>query len=179
MSQLEDKTNIRNGADIAGLVRSFYGRAFADPLLGPVFTDVAHLDLEVHLPIMCDFWETVLFRAGSYRRNAFTVHVDLHRQVQLTPTHFARWLLLWSATVDDLYSGPAASHAKRQGARIAASIQRRLLNNTNIQPLTIGSAPPPNLPVEPGPFVEPIAPDPTIGSSRRNRQGEDHADEHI
>jgi truncated hemoglobin YjbI len=56
--------------DVERLVRTFYTRAFDDPLLGPVFLDVAHLDLEAHLPVMCDFWETVLFRAGLYRRNA-------------------------------------------------------------------------------------------------------------
>ena len=30
----------------------------------------AEPDLSAHLPVMCDFWETVLLRAGRYRRNA-------------------------------------------------------------------------------------------------------------
>jgi Truncated hemoglobins len=57
------------------LVTDFYGRASADELLGPVFVDVARMDLTAHLPVMCDFWETVLFRAGRYRGNALHPHL--------------------------------------------------------------------------------------------------------
>jgi hemoglobin len=62
--------DLRDRADIGDLVGEFYRRAFADPLIGPIFTDVAKMDLDHHLPIICDFWETVLFNAGLYRRNA-------------------------------------------------------------------------------------------------------------
>lgn len=133
--------DLRDRSDVETLVREFYRRAFADPLLGPVFVDVAHMDLSAHLPIMCDFWETVLFRAGTYRRNAFAVHVDLHRRVALTSTHFAQWLALWTQTVDELYAGPVAERAKTQAARIAGSIHRRLHSATDAQPLWIERAP--------------------------------------
>ncbi|MEO9139091.1 MAG: group III truncated hemoglobin [Jatrophihabitans sp.] len=126
--------------DVTTLVREFYRRAFADELLGPVFVDIAHMDLEAHMPIMCDFWETVLFRAGLYRRNAFTVHRDLHRLEPLTALHFDRWLALWSATVDDLFAGPVAEHAKVQARRIAGSIHRRLHSTSDRQPLSIGTS---------------------------------------
>lgn len=113
--------------DIATLVRTFYGRAFEDPLLGPVFLDVARLDLDAHLPVMCEFWETALFRAGLYRRNAFEVHARLHLKSALTASHFRRWLELWIATTDDLFAGPHAETAKTQAGRIAWAISRRLL----------------------------------------------------
>jgi predicted ArsR family transcriptional regulator len=60
--------DIAGRADIEALVNEFYTSAFADPLIGHIFTDVAKMDLAHHLPIMCDFWETVLFAAGLYRR---------------------------------------------------------------------------------------------------------------
>lgn len=47
--------------DVERLVTAFYLRAFADPLIGPVFTEVARMDLDAHMPVMCDFWESVLF----------------------------------------------------------------------------------------------------------------------
>lgn len=140
---IDARTDLRDCDDVEALVREFYGRAFADPLLGPVFVDIARMDLDAHLPVMCDFWETVLFRAGTYRRNAFTVHVDLHRRVDLTSAHFQRWLTLWTQTVDDLYAGPVASHAKVQAARIAESIHRRLQRTSDTQPLSIGARPGP------------------------------------
>lgn len=118
--------DIRNRTDIADLVTGFYTRAFADPVLGPIFTEIAKMDLEAHMPIMCDFWETVLFQAGLYRRNAFDVHLVLHGKVSLTPSLFQRWLDIWEGTVDDLFEGDKAIQAKIQAGRIAGSISRRL-----------------------------------------------------
>lgn len=112
--------------DVSALVDEFYRRAFRDPLIGPVFTDVARTDLAAHLPVMCDFWETVLFRAGLYRRNALLVHVRLHRLAPLEAEHFTRWLALWTDTVDRLFSGPKAELAKRQAERIGGSLLRRV-----------------------------------------------------
>lgn len=118
--------DIAGRADIAELLRDFYGRAFSDELLGPVFIDVARMHLAAHLPVMCDFWQTVLFRSGSYRGNAFHPHQRLHEQAHLTPAHFARWLTLWRAAVNDRFSGPKAELAKLSAERIAASMSRRI-----------------------------------------------------
>jgi truncated hemoglobin YjbI len=134
---MRERPDIRDRDDIAQLIEAFYTRAFADPVLGPIFTDVAQMDLAAHMPIMCDFWETVLFQAGKYGRNAFSVHLDLHRQVALTPMHFQRWLDIWEGTVDDLFAGPKAIHAKVQAARIAGSISRRLERTVDGELLTI------------------------------------------
>jgi hemoglobin len=123
--------------DIEVVVRDFYTRAFDDPLLGPVFVDIAQMDLEAHMPIMCDFWETVIFRAGLYKRNALQVHVDLHAKADLTAEHFGRWVDLWHATVDDHFAGENADQAKVQGARIAYSISRRLMGESGSEFVTI------------------------------------------
>lgn len=120
------RADITGRADIADLLTDFYGRACDDDLLGPVFVDIAHLDLTAHLPAMCDFWETVLFRTGAYRRNALTPHRRLHERAYLTPSHFDRWLALWCATVDDRHAGEKADLAKLQATRIAGAMCRRL-----------------------------------------------------
>ena len=117
---------IADRGDIAVLVTAFYRRAFADALLGPIFVDVAKVDISVHLPVMCDFWETVLLRAGRYHRNALRPHLELNSTVELTAAHFERWLALWTATVDERHGGEKAELAKIQAARIAGSISRRL-----------------------------------------------------
>jgi len=61
--------DIENRADCEALVRAFYARAFEDPLIGWLFTDVARLDLEAHVPRITSFWETVLLgaRSGDYQ----------------------------------------------------------------------------------------------------------------
>ena len=125
-SRTDTLTDIAGRGDIAALLRDFYGRAFRDELLGPVFVDIARMDLDAHLPVMCDFWETVLFRADTYRRNALGPHQRLHARADLTPAHFTRWLTLWCATVDDRHAGPKAELAKLQATRIAGAMCRRI-----------------------------------------------------
>ncbi|MGN6742147.1 MAG: group III truncated hemoglobin [Amnibacterium sp.] len=112
--------------DVAVLVEAFYRRAMTDPLLGPVFTDVARLDLDHHLPIITDFWDTVLFAAGTYRRNLLALHAAIDRRAPLTAAHFARWLALWTATIDERFEGEVAERAKAEARHAAATIGRRL-----------------------------------------------------
>ncbi|WP_199727269.1 group III truncated hemoglobin [Cryobacterium tepidiphilum] len=118
--------DLQNRDDVYGLVKEFYRRAFADELLGPIFTEIAHMDLDHHMPIMCDFWETVLFRAGLYRRNTLALHLNLNKKVLLTGEHFDRWLSIWVRNVDEHFAGEKAELAKLQARRIAGSIHRRL-----------------------------------------------------
>jgi hemoglobin len=142
MSAEPVRPDIADRGDISRLVAEFYRRAFADDLLGPVFVDIARVDLSAHLPVMCDFWDTVLLRAGRYRRNALRPHVVLDAEVTLTPAHFARWLALWAATVDERHAGERAELAKVQARRIARSISRRLRGQPATELVTIRSQPP-------------------------------------
>jgi len=118
--------DLKDRSDIADLVDAFYKRAFEDPLIGPIFTEIAHMDLAHHLPIMCDFWETVLFNAGLYHRNALQIHYVLNARVPLTKEHFDRWLSLWITNVDAAFAGEKAELAKVQATRMAGSILRRV-----------------------------------------------------
>src|SRR6185437_2197482 len=115
-------SDLTDRADVRLLVEEFYRSAFRDQLIGPIFTDIARMDLQHHLPIMCDFWETVLFQAGLYHRNALQLHFVLNAKVPLQQEHFTRWLELWTATVDAHFAGEKAELAKTQAGRIAGSI---------------------------------------------------------
>lgn len=118
--------DIQSREDIEQLVDAFYSKAMVDPLIGFLFTDVAHLDLEKHRPVITSFWETLLLEAGTYGGGAFAVHARLNEQVPLQAGHFARWVSLWSVTVNELFSGPTATAAIAHGARIASAFLRRL-----------------------------------------------------
>ncbi|ORA18683.1 group III truncated hemoglobin [Mycobacterium asiaticum] len=113
-------------ADVAALLDRFYGRALHDDVLYAPFEQLRAAGLDDHLPTMCDFWETVLFRAGRYRSSALAAHRDIHHRTPLSASHFVRWLTLWRATVDEMYTGPAAERAKVQAGRIAWAMHRRL-----------------------------------------------------
>lgn len=120
-----DRHDIRNREDIALLVETFYTRAFTDPVLGPIFTDVAEMDLEAHMPIMCDFWENILFQARKYPGGMMMVHYQVHQKTSLAPHHFQRWLDYWVETVEELFEGELANIAKVHASRVAVSMGNR------------------------------------------------------
>ncbi|GLE51742.1 group III truncated hemoglobin [Mycobacterium montefiorense] len=113
-------------ADIEELLRRFYDRVLTDEVLAEPFAQLRSEGLDAHIPVMCDFWETVLFRAGRYRGSALTVHRVVHQRSPLSGKHFVRWLTVWRDTVDEMYRGAAAERAKVQAARIAWAMHRRL-----------------------------------------------------
>ncbi|MEU8619807.1 group III truncated hemoglobin [Streptomyces sp. NPDC048623] len=123
---LRDLRDIGSRADLDVLLRRFYEAAFADPLIGPFFTEIAGTDLDAHLPRIADFWERALFRSAEYRRDAFGPHAALHSVRPLTAAHFGRWVQLWRATIDGRHAGPLAERAKAQGERIAVAMLKRL-----------------------------------------------------
>lgn len=118
--------DLANRAHVEALLRRFYNRVFTDEVLAEPFSELRAEGLQSHLPVMCDFWETVLFRAGLYRSNALIVHRRLNNRHPLSANHFARWIRLWNSTVDEMYEGPVAEHAKVQASRIATSLHRRV-----------------------------------------------------
>ncbi len=121
------KKDIETRRDIDDLMNRFYARATSDETIGYVFTEVAHLDLEHHLPVIGDFWETLLFGAGNYQRhgrNPLQVHAQLNQKTPLTAKHFRRWLELFTETVDESFAGERAEFAKLR----AEAIANRMLN---------------------------------------------------
>lgn len=118
--------DIETREDCEQIVRAFYGRALADPILGFIFTDVAHLDLDAHVPRITAFWETVLLGAHTYSGGAFAPHAALNAKVTLYAGHFERWLWLWRMTVDERFAGPRATQAKQHAERVAAAFFSRL-----------------------------------------------------
>jgi hemoglobin len=118
--------DIESRADCERLVRAFYGQALADPLIGFIFTDVAKLDLEAHVPEITSFWETILLGTRTYSGSAFDPHAALHSKVGLREGHFERWLQLWFGTVDSLFAGERANLAKIHALRVGRAFHQRL-----------------------------------------------------
>jgi hemoglobin len=118
--------DIETRDDCERLVRAFYGRALTDPFIGFIFTDVAKLDLEEHVPQITSFWETVLLGAKTYSGGAFRPHAELHMKVGLREGHFERWLQLWFGTVDELFAGEKADQAKIHALRVGTAFLGRL-----------------------------------------------------
>ena len=126
MADTPSRHDIETRADCEQLVRAFYGRALIDPIIGFLFTDVAKLDLEQHVPRITNFWDTILLGAHNYGGGAFRPHVELHLKVPLKRGHFDRWLYLWAMTVDERFEGDRAELAKSHAVRVAGAFESRL-----------------------------------------------------
>jgi hemoglobin len=104
--------DINRPEDIKMLVDSFYSKAMHDELIGHFFTEVIHLDLAEHMPIMYKFWNSVVFMDGSYQGNPMTKHIELNKKSKMEASHFQRWIDMWDATVDELFNGTNADLVK-------------------------------------------------------------------
>ncbi len=121
------KNDIETREDIDRLMSEFYKRAFADETIGYIFTDVMKLDLEKHLPVIGDFWESLLLGNnvyGIHGRNPLQIHAAINEKTPLEPKHFRRWLEIFRAVIDENFSGERADFAKLR----AEAIANRMLN---------------------------------------------------
>ena len=123
---MADRRDIETRDDVERLVRAFYGKALEDEIIGFIFTDVAKLDLEAHVPRITSFWETVLLDTPTYGSSAFEPHAKLNAKVKLREGHFQRWLQLWFGTVDELFEGDRANAAKIHALRVGQAFHNRL-----------------------------------------------------
>lgn len=142
MTATDHRPDVETYADCERLVRAFYAKAMTDPIIGWLFTDVARLDLEAHVPQITAFWETVLLGTRSYGGTPFEPHARLHAQANLRAGHFGRWLALWTETVDELFAGEHAEMAKVHALRVAQAFHRRL-QSYPAPPLGADAAAPP------------------------------------
>lgn len=110
-------------ARIEDFVELFYGRMLGDPVLGPIFLDVAAVDLEQHLPHIRNYWCKLLLGGRDYQRHTMNIHRRVHRQRPLAPADFERWLDYFTATVRDHFEGPRAERAVGIARTIAANMQ--------------------------------------------------------
>jgi hemoglobin len=113
-------------ADIERLVNAFYERIRRDEMLGFIFDEIAHVDWSTHLPKMYAFWDAVIFAKGGFAGNPLAAHQKLVPLTAMGLPQFERWIALFKATVEDLFSGEKAGHIKRCAEDMAHVIHARI-----------------------------------------------------
>lgn len=129
---MPDLTDISCREDIEAVLRTFYTAAFSDPLIGRFFTKVVPLDLSTHLPVIADFWESVLFHTHGYRKNVMHIHQQIDGLSKIRKEHLDRWVHLFTTTVDESFSGPRSTLMKQRAQSIATLMDMKL-NHPHIQ----------------------------------------------
>ena len=118
--------DIQTKEDIAFLMEAFYSRMLKDEEIGYIFTDVAKLNLEEHLPSLTNFWENMLLQPNGYKKNVMDIHIKLNALESLQPQHFERWLLLLAETVQENFKGEKADMMLTRANSIATMMQIKM-----------------------------------------------------
>ncbi len=119
--------DIENKTDIEILMKAFYAKAISDEIIGHYFTEVVVLNLEKHLPIICNFWDSVLFNQATYQGNVMQVHQHLHNLSAFTSEHFKQWILLFKQTVNEHFEGDNSDKIKQKAESIATVMNIKLV----------------------------------------------------
>ncbi len=120
------KTDIKNRDDIEKIIKAFYKKVLEDEIIGVYFTDVIHVDWNLHTPLMVNFWENILFFTEKYEGNPMNVHKRLDSVHKMSLKDFQRWNALFTDTVNELFKGDKANFMKETALNVSAVMQSSL-----------------------------------------------------
>lgn len=132
------KKDIENLEDIKLLVDTFYQKATKNNVIGPIFTDIAKVNWEHHLPIMYSFWASVLLGLPGYVGNPMDAHFRLNQKITLTDKDFNTWKDLFIETIVDFFEGKIADEAKKKAISIADLMFYKIQNHNQCAGDNIG-----------------------------------------
>lgn len=118
----KNKKDIENREDIILMVDSFYDKVNENAKLSAVFNDFAKINWDTHLPIMYNFWSTLIFGEKGYKGNPFAKHIPL----PVDEKHFSSWIALFIENMDELFEGEVAEATKLRAKSIAQIFQSKL-----------------------------------------------------
>ena len=111
-------------AMVAAVVHDFYARVRRDELIGPVFNRIIPEERwPHHLATITDFWSSMLLGTGRYAGRPMGKHLGIP---ELTDAHFARWLKLFRATVEQHCPPEIAALFTDRAQRIAYTFRLRI-----------------------------------------------------
>ena len=119
-------TDIQGLDDIKLLVDTFYGKVLKDKTIGYIFTEVAKINVQEHMPKMYTFWNASLFGAAGYKGNTVAKHIELNKKEALVDNQFDQWEKLFAETIDELFVGEMATLAKQRAKAMRFLIQFKI-----------------------------------------------------
>jgi hemoglobin len=115
--------------EIEAMVRRFYQGVAQDDLLGPLFNNVAQVDWNEHLLKLTAFWCRALLGITGYAGNPFQAHARINDREPFRPEHFARWLDLFTDTLESGWVGPNVDRALALAHNVARVHAEHLIDH--------------------------------------------------
>ncbi len=120
-----------SNVQIKTLVDSFYEDVNKDPMLGPIFNEVAKVNWEEHLSLLYKFWSNIILGTREYQGNPYNKHVELAKKILIEEKHFKRWLSLFSKHLYNIIPQPNASEIEAKVTSIANALRKGMISNAN------------------------------------------------
>ncbi len=121
-----EERDIETRADLEVVLARFYDTALADEAIGKFCTEVVPLHLPTHLPLILDFWESVVFGTRGYSKDVMRIHRHIHNLAPISKAHLDRWYHLFSTTVAEHFSGNKATLMMQRARSIATMMDIKL-----------------------------------------------------
>jgi len=119
---MEKLIELKGEEEVKIMVDSFYDKVNEDDLLSPIFNEFSKVNWDKHLPIMYNFWGTILFGKGTYSGSPFPKHLSL----PVEDKHFERWVKLFNQTIDENFTGEMADSVKLRAQSIAITFSSKI-----------------------------------------------------
>lgn len=120
------KPDITDRTSLETVLAAFYDQALQDREIGFFFTEIVPLDMQKHLPVITDFWESVVLGTRGYGKNVMEIHRRIHQLAPIGQEHLDRWVQLFTQTIEAHYEGPNANLMAQRGRSIATLMYLRL-----------------------------------------------------
>jgi len=117
--------DIQDVDDVEQLVRAFYRVAIPDDLLGPIF-EAAGIEWDVHIPKIASWWSRELLGVDGHVANMVQVHLRVAEHRDYGTVELARWVELFTETVEERFAGPVADHAVARAHQVARTLTSAL-----------------------------------------------------
>ena len=108
--------------DVVLLVNTFYDKVKLDEDLSPIFNGVIKDNWNKHLDKMYKFWQTILLNEPKYKGSPFAPHAKL----PVNKSHFDKWILLFSESIDENFTGEKAEEAKSRANQMAQVFHHKI-----------------------------------------------------
>ncbi len=121
------KRGILSLEDIQLRVDTFCNKVKEDLLIGPIFNDRIQDRWPYHLTKMVTFCQSILLGEPTY----YGSPISPHGQRPIEKEHFERWIVLFSKTLDELFTGQIASETKWRANKMAGMFQYKINHYRN------------------------------------------------
>lgn len=127
IASIDIKPDLTDRVAIESMVEGFYAKVLSDPILAPVFLEVAHIRIDEHLPRIVDYWSKMLHADKAYKRNTIAIHRDLHKKQAFRRMHYEQWLRLFLSNLDEQFDGPYTEKARRIARNVINNMQQHFV----------------------------------------------------